>query len=410
VPKVKRVSTSSVPRPESAAPSPSRPLRPPTLPWITRRGIPEGALPALALFAAVRLAGLLLVVITNAVRGHPLVKSLAHSWDSRWYLHIAAQGYGHKIWITPQGAVQSDWAFFPLYPGMIRALTTVLPFTPGQAALLISWIAAGVAAYGVYAIGHHLYGRGVATALVALWAAMPHSVELTIAYTESLFAALAVWSLYCVLKGRWLWAGALAALAGLSRPSGFAVAGAVCIAAAYEVVRQRGRAPGSVWAGAVLAPLGWLGYVLWVGSQTGDLLGGYFKVQSAWDSRFDFGVGSARFTKALLLHGGGAVYPAALVIVAAGVLLFALLCLERAPLALVVFAGILVLLVVGGSGSFSSKPRFLLPAFPLLIPMARALTRTWRVRPAHAVVVYAGLTVASLLFGAFVTVVAHSPL
>ncbi|MCC5477617.1 glycosyltransferase family 39 protein [Streptomyces barringtoniae] len=402
------MSTSSVPRPESAAPS--RPLRPPTLPWITRRGIPEGALPALGLFAAVRLAGILLVILTNAVRGHPLVKNLAHSWDSRWYLHIAAQGYGHKIWITPQGAVQSDWAFFPLYPGLIRALTTVLPFTPGQAALLISWIAAGVAAYGVYAIGHLLYGRGVATALVALWAAMPHSVELTIAYTESLFAALAIWSLYCVLKGRWLWAGALAALAGLSRPSGFAVAGAVCIAAAYEVVRQRGRAPASVWAGAVLAPLGWLGYVLWVGSQTGDLLGGYFKVQSAWDSRFDFGVGSARFLKALLLHGGGAVYPAAVVIVAAGVLLFALLCLERAPLALVVFAGVLVLLVVGGSGSFSSKPRFLLPAFPLLIPMARALTRTWRVRPAHAVVVYAGLTAASLLFGAFVTVVAHSPL
>ncbi|WP_244189635.1 glycosyltransferase family 39 protein [Streptomyces incarnatus] len=402
------MSTSSVPRPEPAAPS--RPLRPPALPRIARRGIPEGALPALALFAAVRVAGIILVIVTNAVRGHPLLKSLAHSWDSRWYLHIAAQGYGHKIWITPQGAVQSDWAFFPLYPGLIRALTTVLPFTPGQAALLISWIAAGVAAYGVYVIGHHLYGRGVATALVALWAVMPHSVELTIAYTESLFAALAVWSLYCVLKGRWVWAGALAALAGLSRPSGFAVAGAVCIAAAYEVVRQRGRAPAGVWAGAMLAPLGWLGYVLWVGSRTGDLLGGYFKVQSAWDSRFDFGVGSARFTKALLLHGGGAVYPAALVIVAAGVLLFALLCLERAPLALVVFAGILVLLVVGGSGSFSSKPRFLLPAFPLLIPMARALTRTWRVRPAHAVVVYGGLTVMSLLFGAFVTVVAHSPL
>ncbi|MFI6356256.1 hypothetical protein ACIBJF_27105 [Streptomyces sp. NPDC050743] len=401
------MSTSSVPRPEAAAPS--RPFRPPNLPWIARRGIPEGALPALALFVAVRLAGILMVIVTNAVRGHSLVRSLAHSWDSRWYLHIAAQGYGHKIWITPQGAVQSDWAFFPLYPGLIRALT-VLPFTPGQAALLIAWTAAVVAAYGVYVIGHLLYGRGVATALVALWAAMPHSVELTIAYTESLFAALAVWSLYCVLKGRWLWAGALAALAGLSRPSGFAVAVAVSLAAAHEALRRRGRVPVSLWAGAVLAPLGWLGYVLWVGSQTGDLLGGYFKVQSAWDSRFDFGLGSARFLKALLLHGGGAVYPAALVIVAAGVLLFVLLCLERAPLALVVFAGVLILLVVGGSGSFSSKPRFLLPAFPLLIPMARALTRAWRVRPAHVVVVYGGLTVVSLLFGGFVTVVARSPL
>ncbi|MEU8974033.1 glycosyltransferase family 39 protein [Streptomyces monashensis] len=405
------VSTSSVPRPESAAPSPPARLSAlPALPRIARRGTPEGVLPALALFVAVRFAGVLTVILTNALRGHPLVKTLAHSWDSRWYLHIAAQGYGHKIWITPTGAVQADWAFFPLYPGMIRALTTVLPLTPGQAALLISWICAGVAAYGVYAIGHLLYGRAVATALVALFAVMPHAVELTIAYTESLFAALAIWSLYHVLKRNWLWAGTLAALAGLARPSGFAIALAVSLAAAHEAWRRRGRVPVSLWAGAVLAPLGWLGYVLWVGSQTGNLLGGYFKVQSAWDSKFDFGIGSAKFVKAMLLHGGGAVYPMALVIVAAGVLLFALLCLERAPLALVVFAGVLILLVVGGSGSFSSKPRFLLPAFPLLIPMARALTRTWRVRPAHAVLVYGSLTIVSLLFGAFLTAVAHSPL
>ncbi|MGW4569021.1 hypothetical protein ACWEN3_44050 [Streptomyces sp. NPDC004561] len=403
------MSTSSVPRPEPAAPS--RPLGPPDLlPWISRRGVPEGAVAALVLFTAVRLAGVLTVIVTNALRGHPLVKTLAHSWDSRWYLHIAAQGYGHKMWITPTGAVQTDWAFFPLYPALIRALTTVLPLTPGQAALLISWIAAGVAAYGVYVIGHHLYGRGVATALVALWAALPHAIELTIAYTESLFAALAIWALYYVLKGRWLWAGGLAALAGLSRPSGFAVAGAVAIAAAYEALRRRGRVPVCLWAGAVLAPLGWLGYVLWVGTQTGDVLGGYFKVQSAWDSRFDFGLGSAHFVKGLLLHGGGVVYSAALVIVAAGVLLFALLCLDRAPLALVIFAGVLILLVVGGSGSFSSKPRFLLPAFPLLIPMARALARTWRVRPAQAMLVYGAIAVMSLLFGAYVTAVAHSPL
>ncbi|MEU3032308.1 hypothetical protein ACPCBC_11505 [Streptomyces incarnatus] len=402
------MSTSSVPRPEPAAPS--RPAGRFDLPRIVRRGIPEGAVPALALFACVRFAGILAVIVTNALRGHPLVRTLAHSWDSRWYLHIAAQGYGHKMWITPQGAVQTDWAFFPLYPALIRALTTVLPLTPGQAALLIAWLAAGVAAYGVYVIGHLLYGRGVATALVGLWAVMPHAVELTIAYTESLFAALAIWALYCVLKGRWLWAGALAAFAGLARPSGFAVAGAVALAAVYEAWRHRGRVSWRLWAGAVLAPLGFLGYVLWVGTQVGNLFGGYFKVQSAWDSRFDFGVGAARFVKALLLHGGGVVYTVALLVVATGVLLFALLCLDRPPLVLAVFAGVLILLVLGGSGSFSSKPRFLLPAFPLLIPMARALARTWRVRPVQAVLVYGALTLVSLFFGAYVTAVAHSPL
>ncbi|MGW0769347.1 hypothetical protein [Streptomyces sp. NPDC002676] len=402
------MSTSSVPRPERAAPTSS--LDRPTRPLAARHRIPPGALPALALFAAVRLAGLLAVVITNHLAGHPLVKSLAHSWDSRWYLHIATHGYGHLILITPKGAVQTDWAFFPLYPGLIRALTLLLPLTPGQAAMLITWAAAGVAALGIYAIGHLLYGRGVATALVALWAVQPHAIELTIAYTESLFAALAVWSLYYVLKGRWLWAGSLGALAGLARPTGFAVAVAVGVAAVHEALRRRGRVPVTLWIGALLAPLGWLGYVLWVGHRTGDLVGGYFKVQGAWDSRFDFGAGSLRFLRALLLHGGGFVYPAALAIVAAGILLFVLLCLDRAPLVLVVFAGVLILLVVGGSGSFSSKPRFLLPVFPLLIPPARALTHTFRARPAQVLIVGAALTVVSLLFGAYVTVVAHSPL
>ncbi|MEU0335621.1 hypothetical protein [Streptomyces sp. NPDC006193] len=402
------MSTSSVPRPEPTAPSGlpgrSRPPRP------AGSGPPQGALPALALFLAVRLAGLLAVIVTNELRGQPLVRNLAHSWDSRWYLHIATHGYGHLIWITPKGTVQTDWAFFPLYPALIRALTAASPLTPGRAALLIAWTAAGVAAYGVYAIGHRLYGPGPATALVALWAVLPHAVELTIAYTESLFAALAAWSLHAVLRGRWLWAGTLAALAGLSRPSGFAVAVAVSLAAGHQALRQRGRVPARLWAGAILAPLGWLGHVLWVGSRTGDLLGGYFTVQSAWESRFDFGAGSLRFLRALFLYGGGVVYPVALVIVAAGLLLFALLCLDRAPLALVVFSGVLVLLVIGGSGSFSSKPRFLLPAFPLLIPMARALARTWRPRPAQAAAVYGALAVVSLPFGAYVTAVAHSPL
>src|SRR5689334_21159165 len=98
----------------------------------------EGAIPALALFAAYQFAGILAVILANGVRGRPLVKSLAHSWYSRWYLHIAAHGYGDMIWISPQRPLPTDWAFFPQYPGLIRALSTILPFTPGQAALLIS--------------------------------------------------------------------------------------------------------------------------------------------------------------------------------------------------------------------------------------------------------------------------------
>ncbi|MEU6241526.1 hypothetical protein [Streptomyces sp. NPDC047024] len=405
--------TSSVPRPEPVAPvrpPRTRPLRARALPGAVRARMPDGALTALALFTGVRLAGTAAVIIGNLLAGRPPVRDLAHAWDARWYLHIAEHGYGTLIWITPTGGVQSDWAFFPLYPALIRALTEVLPLTPGAAALLISWTAAFVAAYGVYLVGHLLHGRAVATALVGLWAVLPHAVELTIAYTESLFAALAAWSLYCVLRRRWLWAGTLALFAGLARPTGFAVAAAVCVAAGHEVLRRHGRVPPALWIGAALSPLGWLGYVLRVGLRTGDVPGGYFTVQSAWGSRFDLGAGAVRFLGALFAHGGKLVYAMALLVVVISLVLFGLLCLDRAPLVLVVFSAVLVLLVVCGSGSFSSKPRFLLPAFPLLIPPARALARAWGPRRAQVLLIGGALAAVSLVCGAYVIVVAHAPL
>ncbi|MFJ8792623.1 hypothetical protein [Streptomyces sp. NPDC102462] len=401
------MSTPSAPLPEPAVPYP--PVRRPAA-RRTRHPAPAGLLPALALFVAVRAAGVVAVVVTSRLYGRPVTKNLAHSWDSNWYLHIATHGYGHLIWITPTGDVQTDWAFFPLYPTLVRAVTAVLPLSPGGAGLLIAWCAAVAAACGLYAIGHRLYGRAVATALVALWASLPHSVVLTLAYTEPLFAALAAWCLYAVLRERWLTAGVLAALAGLSRPHGIAAAVAVVAAAGYAAWRCRGRVPAGLWVGAVLAPLGWAGYVLWVGWRTGDLLHGYFRVQSAWSSRLDFGRGALRFLKALFLHGGGVVYPLALVVVAAGIVLFGLLCLERAPLPLVVFAGTLLLMVVAVSGPFASKPRFLLPAFPLLLPVALALVRTWRTARARALLLGGTLTAVSLAYGTFLAAVARQPL
>ncbi|KOV67652.1 membrane protein [Streptomyces sp. MMG1121] len=373
-------------------------------------GSPPGVLRALALFTVVRLAGVVVVVAVDRVAGRAFGKSLAHAWDSVWYLHIAEHGYGTRVRITSTGAVQTDWAFFPLYPGLIRALSGLLHLTAGQAGLLIAWGCALIAAYAVYAIGHHLHGRDVAIALVALWAVLPHAVVLGLAYTEPLFTACAAWSLYCVLRGRWLAAGSFALLAGLSRPSGIAAAAAVTTAAVYEAVRRRGRVPPGLWAGTVLGPLGWIGYVLWVGGRTGDLLHGYFRVQSAWNSRLDLTVGPLRLLRSMPLHGTGPAYPMAVIVVLAGILLFCLLCLDRAPLSLVVFSGVLLLLVVAVSGPFSSKPRFLVPAFPLLLPAARALATTWRTRRPRAHRVYGALAAVSLLYGGYLATLAPKPL
>ncbi|MEV0180519.1 hypothetical protein AB0I54_14660 [Streptomyces sp. NPDC050625] len=367
---------------------------------------------AVGLFFAARLAGTAVLAVAAWATGRQPLALLGRSWDSAWYLGIAAHGYGRTLYFHPT-VIHSDLAFFPLYPALVRVMTALTPLSGGAAGLIVSWTAAGIAAGGIYAIGARLHGRAVGTALVLLWALLPHSVVLSMAYTEPVLTAFAAWSLYAVLSGSWLWAGSLAALAGLSRPNGFAVAAAVLAAAlceAYRTFRRTGRVSHRLWTGAALAPLGWTAYVLWVGRRKGNLLGGYFEVQRLWGSRFDFGDGSLHFVRQLLLHGSRFVFPMAMVIVAAAVLMYALLIADRAPLPLVVHSGVLLLIALGGSGFFESKPRFLLPAFPLLLPLARALVRTARARPWHATVVVCALAGLSFVYGAYLVVIAHTPL
>jgi hypothetical protein len=362
---------------------------------------------ALGLFVAARVLGGLALVLSG---GEPF-RLLGRSWDSVWYLRIAAHGYTGAL--PPLPGRYNDLAFFPLYPALVRAVHTVLPLSGGACGLVVSWAAAAVAACGIYAVGARLHGRAVGTALVLLWGLLPHSVVLSMAYTEPLLTAFAAWSLYAVLTGRWLWAGGLAALAGLSRPNGFAVAAAVLAAAACELwraLRARRRVSHRLWTGAALAPAGWAAYVLWVGHRTGDLLGGYFTVQRRWGSRFDFGQGSLDLVRGLLVHGDRLVVPVALLLAAAAVVLYALLLADRAPLPLLAYSGVLLLVVLGGSGYFASKPRFLLPAFPLLLPLARALVRTARARPRHATVVVGALAGLSLSYGPYLLVLADKPL
>ncbi|WP_443065565.1 hypothetical protein [Streptomyces sp. NBC_00557] len=364
---------------------------------------------AVGLFLGVRLTGAAVLALVAHVAGRDPLRLLARSWDSVWYLGIAAHGYGHDLPSHDPGP-HSDLAFFPLYPALLRAVTALTPVGGGAAGLLISWAGAAVAAAGIHAIGTRLHGPATGVALVLLWGLLPHAVVLSMAYTEPVLTAFAAWSLYAVLAGDWLWAGTLAAGAGLARPNGFAVAVAVLAAAGAELWRRRGRVSHRLWTGAALAPLGWTAYVLWAGRRRGDLFGGYFEVQRQWGSTFDFGHGSLLFLRSVLLHGSRFVFPMALVLVAVATVLYALLVLDRAPLPLLVFSGVLLLVVLGGSGFFECKPRFLLPAFPLLLPAARSLARTARARPWHATVLVGALAGLGYAYGAYLVVYAHKPL
>lgn len=366
---------------------------------------------ALGVFAAVRGAGVLVLTLGSWWAGKDPLRVLGKSWDSVWYLGIAANGYGRtQMWpnvTTGTGSIQSDYAFFPLYPTLIKLVGAVLPGGLIPAGILVAWVCAAVAALGVYRIGEWVIGPRAGLLLVGLWAALPHAVVLSLAYTEALLAALAAWALYALLRERWLWAAGLAVLAGLTRPTGLAVAAAVSVMALYAILTRRSRAP-EVWVAGLLAPAGWVAYVVAVGVRVRDPLGGYFAVQRRWGSRFDFGGGALRSAERVLTGGHVPLATTVtVVLLAAAGLLAMLLVLDRTPLPLLAYTAILLVIAYGGAGFFESKPRFLLPAFPLLLPVAAVMARA---RPRTAVMVTAGLAGLSYGYGLYLLLVARVPL
>ncbi|MEU1313076.1 glycosyltransferase family 39 protein [Streptomyces cinnamoneus] len=360
------------------------------------------AAPALLLYAAVRALGVVALALWGLADGKGARHLLSARWDSLWYARIAEQGYGYTLHL-PGGKIHSDMAFFPLLPWLERGLSALFPLSAGDAGLIIAAVASLAAAWGIFAVGDHLYGRRTGVALVVLWAALPVGVVQSMAYSESLFTALAAWSVYAVLTGRWVGAGALAALAGLTRPVGAAVVAAVWITAAVTLLRARRRPGGSslplgrMLPGVALAPLGWLAYVAWVGARTGSVTG-YLDVQGGWGNGFDGGLAFGAFIGERL---AGPAFPAGLGLLA-GVVLVGLLyragVRQGQPLPLLVFSGTVLLLALTAKGYFGSKPRLMMPAFPLLLPLAAALVR---LRTVRAVTVVTVVAVASAVYGAF---------
>ncbi|MEU1197856.1 glycosyltransferase family 39 protein [Streptomyces sp. NPDC005813] len=369
-----------------------------------RAGALRRAAPALLGYAGVRALGLVVLAAWSAANGKSAHTLLTARWDALWYTRVADLGYGWEVRL-PNGDVHSNLAFFPLLPWLERLGSALTPLSSADAGLLVSTVASLAAAWGIFAVAEHVYGRRAGVCAVLVWAVLPIGVVQSMAYSESLFTALAAWSLYAVLTGRWVTAGLLAALAGLTRPVGVAVVAAVWVTAVMSFVRDRS-APGPDGAprwrralGMLLAPLGAAGYVLWVGRRTGKGPLGYLDVQAGWRNGFDGGYAFARFVADKFTSFPSALAGIGLIVGVALVVWLYVTCVRQGqPLPLLVYSGIVTALALCASSYFGSKPRLLLPAFPLLLPLALALSR---LRTSRSAAVLGGVAAASAVYGAF---------
>lgn len=362
--------------------------------------IRRGTAVATLAFLGARLIGVTGLAVWAWSTGRAPLGLLAAGGDARWYRALAEHGYDAAPALLPDPG-RSPLAFFPLYPWLIRTVDTALPTGPALAALLVSWTAAAIAAAGLFRVGALLHGPRAGVALAALWGVLPHAVVESMAYSESVFTACAVWGLYAAMAGRWLPAAALAVAAGLARPTGIAVAVAVCAGTAAEALRRRRSGepvPGSLLLALLTAPVGWCGYVLWAGARSGAGPTGYFAVQRAWGSHYDFGAGTLRRLADSVAAGD--VAPAGAAALAVTVLCVLLVAGVRQgqPLSLLLYTATLVAIVLGGDGYVHSRPRFLLPAFGLLLPPALLVSR---LRPSAAAALLSAAAAGSALCGCY---------
>ncbi|MDX3307640.1 hypothetical protein ACWGH3_22395 [Streptomyces sp. NPDC054884] len=370
---------------------------------LRRLTLPDGVRPYLApllLYGVTKLVGLsvfawLLEWADEYQKKNPRFGGGAHwwdvlaTWDGWWYLQVAEKGYdpGPLERLAPGGLFtvkQNSVAFFPLYPGLIRSVSEVTGLGLYGSGILVSVLASFVAAAGVYAVVSTLAGARAGTIAAGLWAVAPGAGVEWAVYSESLFVAIAAWCCYCVMKHRWVAAGLLAFLAGLNRPTSAALIGAVGLAAIVTLARRESRREHGV-AGPLYAmfaaPLGLLTYVAWVGLSSGDLTA-YFTLQrEGWAHYFDFGeytwdvLANTAVGRHDYLFAFSVPDLLAVQVVLALPFLIALMLRKKPPLVLVAYTLASVITVLGTQQMFGNTGRYLLPAFPLLLAPAAAMSR-----------------------------------
>ncbi|MFI9545304.1 hypothetical protein ACIHAR_15490 [Streptomyces sp. NPDC052016] len=370
---------------------------------VRRLTLPAGVRPylaPLALYGVTKLVGLtvfafLLEAAGDYQKKNPRFGGGAHwwdvlaTWDGWWYLQVAEKGYDPRpLERLDSGGLftvkQNSVAFFPLYPGLIRAVSEATGLGLFGAGILISVLASFVAAAGIYAVISLLAGARAGTIAAGLWAVAPGAGVEWAVYSESLFVAIAAWCCYCVMKRRWVAAGLLAFVAGLNRPTSAALIGAVGLAALVTLARRESRrehgVAGPVYA-MVAAPLGLLTYVAWVGLSMGDLTA-YFTLQrEGWAHYFDFGaytldvLGNTAVGHHDYLFAFSVPDLLAVQLVLALPFLIALMLRRKPPLVLVAYTLASIVTVLGTQQMFGNTPRYLLPCFPLLLAPAAAMSR-----------------------------------
>jgi len=261
----------------------------------------------------------------------PVLSSLTGT-DSIYLLGIAAQGYHAE----PISKGFLDWAFFPLYPIVTRAVSVLTFGDIAVAGVIVANVCFVAALVVLYRLAVPHLGHEGALRSLAFVALAPGAVAFAMAYTDSLFLLLAAGAFLAAEQRRWPWMAILYGLASLTRPQGILLGLPLLVL----LIQASGgwRTPRLGWLAA--GPIAVAGFGAYLGATFGDPLG-MLHAQQAWTDIGQPGTGPSSAIPVLDRSD-------ALVLLLIGVLLLYTLLLlfrrvDRLPLAYTVMAVVAIL-------------------------------------------------------------------
>jgi hypothetical protein len=281
--------------------------------------------------------------------------------DAWFYRQIAETGYEQP---TPDAKPKNTWAFFPLYPLLLKALGGTSDRSFWILSVIVSNGALLGALFAVAAAGRAL-GASDDDAERAVWyiALFPTSYFLSLPMTESLFLLLSAAAFLAAARERWAVSGIAAGLAAATRVIGICLLPALLL---LPLQKRERLSKQQLWLLSI--PLSLLAFVAYLYIHTGDPLA-FVHAQTLW------GRSGPRFAMAFPGSGLTVSKPwnfvalnavAALLMMTAGV--WFLIRRQWSYAAYTLMSALIPL----SSGSLQSMARYALVDFPLFYFLAAA--------------------------------------
>lgn len=142
-------------------------------------------------------------------------------WDAEWYNRIFSEGYPSEIPRNQDGVAQSNqWAFMPLFPGIVRGLAALTGGNWATLAPIVAILFAWAAALMIYQLFRLKTSHRNAMWGMALVFLFPASAVFQVPYAESTNLFFLALALYLVIQKQYLWAIPIVFFSALSRPVG----------------------------------------------------------------------------------------------------------------------------------------------------------------------------------------------